>query len=252
MHWRCNLPRATRGDGFYDVFFRGRPVGRFSLATRSTSASEMIQVFPILSALIMPLVIKAATLRALIFSRVAASVVPRDRTVKDFGKRKPIPEDFHCKEFRYMYYSGMEKPQIPLHVRLVRLYPSPEDRLLHQLEFGVVGVPAPAKVTVSSDLYSSPVIETRECRGEIELPDRLMDDLAIKCFGVITGFVTDYDGESGTWTARDITAWLRRQFAPADAEQIERALRLQVDADWIVRDQVVVSDDDAVLADDHR
>jgi len=148
----------------------------------------------------------------------------------------------------------MENPDrntIPFHVRLVRRERI-EDRLQHSLEFGVVGVKRPAAVMIGSDFYRSPVVEERLDRGGIDLSDRLMDALAIGCFRVIVGYVTDGDGQCGTWTAADISWWLRRHFGADDAEQIVEALRLHVTPGLVARDCVVVGDDDVVLADDYR
>jgi hypothetical protein len=140
---------------------------------------------------------------------------------------------------------------IPFHVRLVR-HERIEDRLRHSLEFGVVGVKKPAAVMIGSDFYRSPVVEERLDRGGIDLSDRLMDALAVACFRVVVGFVIDGDGECGTWTARDITRWVRRHFTADDAAQILRALSLHVTPGLVVQDCVVVGDDDVVLADDYR
>jgi len=142
-------------------------------------------------------------------------------------------------------------PEIPIHVRLVK-HDRIDDRVRHTLEFGVVGVKKPAKVIIKSDMFRDPAIDERLENGGIDLPDRLMDVLAIGCFRVVAGFVIDEGGECGTWTAADITRWLRRQFAPEDAEQIAQALSLHVTPNLVVRDQVVVGDDDVVLADDYR
>jgi hypothetical protein len=141
--------------------------------------------------------------------------------------------------------------EIPLRVRLVPIW-NGSDQHQHSLEFGVVGVNAPAKVIVRSDLFRHPAIEQRIERGGIDLPDRLMDLLAIGCFKIIAGFVIDHGGECGTWTAKDITKWLRTHFTEIDATQIIDALALQVLPEGIVTDQVVVGDDDVVLADDYR
>ena len=140
---------------------------------------------------------------------------------------------------------------VPFHVRLV-CNAHEGDRLYHRLEFGVVGTDFPAKVIVSSDMYSSPVIEDRESRGGIELPDRLMDLLALACFKVVAGFIMDYDGECATWTSKDITHWIRTQFTAEDADQICRALSLQVTPGVAAENEVVVGDDDIVMASNYR
>lgn len=141
--------------------------------------------------------------------------------------------------------------RVPFYVRLVRR-DQVEDRLRHSLEFGVLGVTKPAAVIIGSDLYRSPAVEERLDRGGIDLSDRLMDALAIGCFRVIAGYVIDGDGQCGTWTAADITRWLRRHFVADDAEQIVKALSLLVTPGMVVQDCVVVGDDDVVLADDYR
>jgi len=139
---------------------------------------------------------------------------------------------------------------LPIHVRLVRR-DRVDDQVRHSVEFGVVGVKKPAKVIIGSDMFRDPQIEERLERGGIDLPDRLMDVLAIGCFRVVAGFVIDEDGECGTWTAADISRWLRRHFMPDDAEQIKRELTRHMLPGLVVTDQVVVGDDDVVLADDY-
>ncbi|CAN5530342.1 hypothetical protein BH09PLA1_BH09PLA1_25160 [soil metagenome] len=140
---------------------------------------------------------------------------------------------------------------IPFHVRLVRR-DRIEDHLRHSLEFGVVGVNTPATVMIGSDFYCSPVVEERPDRGGIDLPDRLIDALALACYRLIVAYVTQACGECGTWTEADITPWIRKRFASEDAEQILRALSVHVTPGWEVRTTVVVGDDDVVLADDYR
>src|SRR4051812_3987071 len=106
-------------------------------------------------------------------------------------------------------------PDIPFHVRMVGNGGNADDSATHQVEFNVVGVTSPASVKITNGMYTNPVITARHGRGGLDLTDRLMDALAIKCFKVVAGFIIDQDGQSGSWTAKDITKWLRRQFMPA-------------------------------------
>ncbi len=140
---------------------------------------------------------------------------------------------------------------VPFHVRLVcreRI----DDRLRHCLEFGVVGATKPAAVIIGSDFYRSPIVEERLDRAGIDLPDQLMDALAIGCFRLLAAYVIDCDGECGTWTSEDVTRWLRRLFSPDDADQIVKALSPHVTRGLVVENCVVVGDDDVVLADNYR
>lgn len=137
-------------------------------------------------------------------------------------------------------------PPVPFHVRMVLISRNEDDSATHKVKFNVVGVPSPASVTITSGMYTNPVITARHGRGGLDLPDRLMDALAIKCFSVVAGFIIDQDGQSGSWTAKDITKWLRRQFMPADADQIIRELSRHVTPGIDVQNMSVVSDDDNV------
>ncbi|CAN5532695.1 hypothetical protein BH09PLA1_BH09PLA1_18380 [soil metagenome] len=135
---------------------------------------------------------------------------------------------------------------IPLHVRVIPDRPSDRDAMQHLVEFNVVGSEAPAVVVIASEMYGNPVITARVQRGGLDLPDRLMDSLAIKCFGVVAGFIIDLDGQCGSWTARDVTRWIRRQFGQADADYIIGELSRHVTLGIAVTDMSVVSDDDNV------
>jgi hypothetical protein len=134
---------------------------------------------------------------------------------------------------------------IPLHIEQRRLYRD-DDLLHHEVSFGVVGVEKPAAVVIASELYESPVIIERRSRGVLDLPDRLIDDLAVAFFRLMSGVIIEHGGESGWWTLPDVGDFIRSHFAPADAEQIARELSRHVQPGWIVRNTCLVADDDAI------
>jgi len=135
---------------------------------------------------------------------------------------------------------------IPLHVEMRLLDRDEDDLGDHRVEFGVAGVDAPAGVVISSEMYGNPVIKERIRRGGIDLPDRLLDSLAIACFRVVGSFIVEHDGNSGSWTAVDVTRWIRHHWANDDADQIIRELSRRVTAALDVRDVIVVADDDTI------
>ncbi len=134
---------------------------------------------------------------------------------------------------------------IPFHIEMRRLYRG-GDRLDHELSFGVVGVEKPASVIVVSDNYSDPVITERRGRGGLELGDRDVDALAVKCFRLMSGKIIEHDGDSGWWTIADVSRWVRHGFSRPDAEQILKELSRHVQPGMTVRSSCLVADDDAI------
>ena len=136
--------------------------------------------------------------------------------------------------------------KIPFHIEMRCLY-RPGDRFNHEVKFGVVGVSEPTTVVISSDYYGKPItIEERIQRGVVDLPSRLLDLLAIKCFRLMASAIIEHGGESGWWTLADISLWVRRGCESADAEQILRELSRHTSPEWIVRSTCLVADDDAI------
>src|SRR6185436_10497065 len=78
---------------------------------------------------------------------------------------------------------------IPWHVRVVYHGRDENDIGEHLVEFNVVGMDGPAAVVIQSEMYTKPVIKERRQRGGLDLPDRLMDDLAIKSFRIVTSSI---------------------------------------------------------------
>jgi hypothetical protein len=134
---------------------------------------------------------------------------------------------------------------IPFHIEMRRLYRG-GDRVEHELSFGVVGVEKPASVIVASDNYADPVITERCGRGGLELSDRVVDTLAVKCFRLMSGLIIEHDGDSGWWTIADVSRWVRHGFSGADAEQILKELSRHVQPGMTVRSTCLVADDDAI------
>jgi hypothetical protein len=136
---------------------------------------------------------------------------------------------------------------IPFHIEVRRLYGSEQrdDIIEHELGFGVVGIDRPTRMVITSDFYRSPVITEHRDRGQLELPDHLVDSMAIKCFKLMVSEIVSRDGESGWWTMRDVSRWIRRQFAE-NGEQILTELSRHVTPGWEVRDVCLVADDDAI------
>ncbi len=134
---------------------------------------------------------------------------------------------------------------IPFHIEMCRLYRGSE-RLEHELSFGVVGIEKPASVIVASDNYGDPVITERLGRGGLELADRVLDALAVKCFRLMSGLISEQDGDSGWWTIADVSRWVRHEFSGADAEQILKELSRHVQPGLTVRSTCLVADDDAI------
>ncbi len=134
---------------------------------------------------------------------------------------------------------------IPFHIEMRRLYRGGE-RLEHELSFGVVGVEKPASVIVASDNYADPVITERIGRGGLELGDRVLDALAVKCFRLMSGKIIEHDGDSGWWTIADVSRWVQHGFSRADAAQILKELSRHVQPGMTVRSTCLVADDDAI------
>lgn len=122
-----------------------------------------------------------------------------------------------------------------LHVRIIE----------HDLGFGVIGIDRPTRLIITSDFYSTPVITEYRDRGQLNLPEHLMDALALKCFKLMSYEICSRDGESGWWTMRDVSPWIRHQF-PQNGEQILAELSHHVTPGWEVRDVCLVADDDAI------
>ena len=135
--------------------------------------------------------------------------------------------------------------KIPFHIEMRRLYRGGE-RLEHELSFGVAGVEKPASVIVASDNYADPVISERLGRGGLELTDRVVDALAVKCFCLMSGVIIEHDGDSGWWTIADVSRWVRHGISPVDAEQILKELSRHVQPGLTVRSTCLVADDDAI------
>ncbi len=135
--------------------------------------------------------------------------------------------------------------KIPFHIDMRRLCRG-SGRLEHELSFGVVGVEKPASVIVASENYADPVITERLGRGGLELADRVVDALAVKCFRLMSGLIVGQDGDSGWWTIADVSRWVRHEFSRADAEQILKELSRHVTPGMTVRSTCLVADDDAI------
>ena len=134
---------------------------------------------------------------------------------------------------------------VPFHIEQRRLYRG-GDLLHHEVGFGVVGVAEPTSVVVASDSYRDPVIVERLDRGSVELPDDLLDALAIRCFKLMSGEIIEQGGESGWWTLADVSHLVRRTFPQADAERILRELSRHAQPGLTVRSTCLVADDDAI------
>lgn len=138
-----------------------------------------------------------------------------------------------------------DETAIPFHIEQRRLYRG-GDAIHHEISFGVVGVEKPATVVIASDNYRSPVILERLGRGGCELPDQLIDDLAVKCFKLMSDLIIEQGGESGWWTHADISPWVRHQFGQEGGERILNELARQVQPGTKVRSTCLVADDDAI------
>ena len=134
---------------------------------------------------------------------------------------------------------------IPFHIQMRRLYRGGEG-WEHELSFGPVGVVEPAIVVIASNGYDEPAIAERLGRGVLELPDRLVDALAIQCYRLMSFAIIEQNGESGWWTLANASPWLRREFVPADAERILKELSRHVTPGVTVRSVCRVADDDAI------
>ncbi len=134
---------------------------------------------------------------------------------------------------------------IPFHIEQRRLYRG-SDLNEHELGFGVVGVEKPARVVIASSNYRDAVIIERLGRGVLELPDHLIDALAIRSYKLMSGEIVAQDGDSGWWTISDVSRWVRHGFPKADAEQILKELSRHVQPGMTVRSTCPVADDDAI------
>jgi hypothetical protein len=134
---------------------------------------------------------------------------------------------------------------VPVHIELRRLYRG-ADQFEHELAFNAVGATKPARVVVRSDLFSKPEIIEHLDGGGIALDGPLLDRLALKCFALLAGLISEHDGESGWWTFPDFSRFVGDQFDLEVAELILVALTVHVDPDIEVRSACLVADDDAV------
>lgn len=134
---------------------------------------------------------------------------------------------------------------IPFHIEMRRLYRE-GDNYQHDLAFGVVGIDEPARVVVISDAYADPQITERLAKGVLDLPDTLIDALAIKCFLLMADLIVDQGGESGWWTIPDITTFVRKQFTVDDCDRIVGALNRLAPSDVTVNNVCLVADNDAI------
>ncbi|HEX8339993.1 MAG TPA: hypothetical protein VF624_03705 [Tepidisphaeraceae bacterium] len=134
---------------------------------------------------------------------------------------------------------------IPFRIELRRLYRGSDD-LEHDLQFGVVGTDEPVHLVIASDLWDRPHIIERHSRGGLELCDRLVDRLAIKCFKLMASTIIDQGGDSGWWTIADVTGFVSGQLNVSDGDQVLTALSRQVREGFAVEDVSLVADEDAI------
>src|SRR4051812_16133562 len=105
---------------------------------------------------------------------------------------------------------------IPFHSELRSVTDDGVNGWMHEVKFGVVGVSAPCAVVIASQGFSEPVIHRRLCRGGLDLPDRLVDALAIACFRLLATYVVEQGGTCAAWTARDVRSWVRLHWPVAE------------------------------------
>jgi hypothetical protein len=134
---------------------------------------------------------------------------------------------------------------VPFHIEIRRLYDH-DDGITNEVGFGVVGVDQPTVVNIVNDEDSDPRIVARLSRGNLELPDSLLDLLAINCFWLLHGMIVEQDGQSGWWTLSDATQWIRKTLPVVDADQILNELSRHVKSVTKVQSTCLVADDDAI------
>jgi hypothetical protein len=132
---------------------------------------------------------------------------------------------------------------IPLHIELRCLGYDENDRFIHRVRFGVVGVAAPASVVIADDLYVNPVISRCESLGGIELARPDFERLALACFKGAGAYASDLDGSCAAWTISDVAAWIHHVFPGAAAEYLLHQMRRQVTPGLKVGNRVIVGDD---------
>src|SRR5262249_13792581 len=98
----------------------------------------------------------------------------------------------------------------------------------HEISFGVVGVDKPAITVITHEGGREVKIVDRVERGTLDLPDALLDSLAINCFCLIYDMIVEHDGQSGWWTVSDITPLIRKTIPEPGADRVLKELSRHV------------------------
>ncbi|MGF1633080.1 MAG: hypothetical protein ACFCVE_04460 [Phycisphaerae bacterium] len=134
----------------------------------------------------------------------------------------------------------------PLHITSRRLYRF-EDTLEQEVSFGPIGIDRPARLIFERDESDGCFsIVARLTRGEIELPDVLLDRLGYLGLMLIEDLIDEIGGESGWWQMVDCSALVRHHFEPADARRILAEFRRLTPEEFTARNACGTADGDFV------
>lgn len=119
---------------------------------------------------------------------------------------------------------------IPLLLAIEFLQHHDDDRIVHLVRSGVVGMAEPLTVEIESEFYQWPHILNLWTDGDFALPPRLRDLFIIKCYQVLLPTLEFSD--IGEIYIPDATAWVEIHFLTSEAEILLQELRRHVPPGW--------------------
>jgi hypothetical protein len=101
-----------------------------------------------------------------------------------------------------------------------------DDRMVHHLRVGVVGMPHPLAADVESDFYQHPRVKELWRDGGINLPEPLREQFITACFDRL--WPTLDGNDIGEVLLPDATSWIGAVFSTADTAVVLSELRRHV------------------------
>jgi len=120
---------------------------------------------------------------------------------------------------------------IPLLMAIEFLKHHDDDRIVHLVRVGVVGMDEPLTVEIESEFYQWPHILTLWTDGGFDLPQRLQDLFIITCYKALLPTLEFSD--IGQIYTPDATVWIQTHFLTQEVEILLEELRRHVPPDWV-------------------